>query len=76
MPKKEPTAQQARALARFASRHGRQWKSKLKAAWTIGNDYAMPDGALLRQVRNELGPKWLSGYALAGVSATCTQVTP
>ncbi len=76
MPKKEPTAQQAVALARFASRHGRQWKSKLKPAWERGTDHAMPNGGLLRQVRNELGPQWLSGYALQGSSATCIRVTP
>ena len=51
-------AQQA-AVARFAQRNGRYWKSALRRLWESGAP-TDDDGALLRQVRNELGPTWLA----------------
>lgn len=58
----EPSTSQLQALERFATKHGREWKAVLSAAWTSGRDESMPDGALLRQVRNQLGPEWLASF--------------
>lgn len=55
----EPSAEQLAALQRFANQHGRRWKSELSTAWSTGRDDTLPDGPLLRQVRNGLGPQWL-----------------
>ena len=64
MLKNKHTADQTSALKRFAEKHGRTWKSKLKSAWANGTDSTMEDGALLRQVRNDLGPVWLTKFDL------------
>lgn len=56
----QPTKEQLEALKRFATAHGRSWKQRLSTAWTTGRDERLRDGALLRQVRNQLGPEWLS----------------
>lgn len=64
MSAEEPTKDQLGALKRFASQHGRTWKSKLVDAWISGKDDHLPDGGLLRQVRNELGPQWLRNATL------------
>lgn len=40
------------ALQRFADKHGREWRAKLWDAWLSSQDDYLPDGALLRQVRN------------------------
>ena len=61
---KEPSPSQAQAIAAFAKKHGRQWKSELNNAWLNGDDAREPDGHLLRQVRNQLGPSWLQSYRL------------
>lgn len=53
------TPEQQGAVARFAKQHGRHWKSALRRTWERGVT-TDDDGALLRQVRNELGPKWLA----------------
>lgn len=53
------TAAQRQALIAFASRHGAGWKDKLSALWLRAA--AGPD---LQQVRNELGPAWLSRVTL------------
>lgn len=50
---------QRAALQRYANQHGRQWKSQLSSDWSSGRDDRREDGALLRQVRNQLGPEWL-----------------
>jgi len=60
----QPTDEQIEALQRFANTHGRTWKSKLVDAWISGRDEHMPDGGLLRQVRNQLGPCWLKKAVL------------
>lgn len=54
---KQPTLEQLRALQRIANRSGRLWKAHLIRVWQ--QDSIGPDAALLRQVRNELGPAWL-----------------
>jgi len=51
-------------LRRFAKQHGRYWKSKLRSAWTSGRDDRMQDGAVLRQIRNDFGPVWLTRFRL------------
>jgi hypothetical protein len=58
-----PDEQQAAALQRFANEKGRAWKSALGALWASGKDERHPDGALLRQVRNQFGPQWLNSKA-------------
>lgn len=58
------TPQQLEALQRFAERHGRTWKCRLVGAWMNGTDDRLPDGGLLRQVRNQLGVQWLRGFRL------------
>ncbi|WP_333906526.1 hypothetical protein [Delftia acidovorans] len=64
----EPTSAQVDALRGFAQRHGRYWKSKLKALWIDGKEERHPDAYLLRQVRNEFGPKWLTRLSLTRFS--------
>ena len=59
-----PTEKQLEAVHKFAARHGRKWKERLAGAWWVGSDVREPDGALLRQVRNECGPLWLKQYKL------------
>lgn len=54
-----PTNDQAEALQRFADSHGRTWKSHLCQVVWPGDLQLGPDDALLRQVRNTLGPSWL-----------------
>lgn len=60
-----PEPEQMAAIVRFAQRHGRSWKSALRDAWASGKDDSMPDGPLLRQVRNQLGPNWLQTFVLS-----------
>lgn len=55
-PAPQPTPEQERALQEYADEVGRCWKAALHTAWCIGSDEDKP---LLRQVRNQLGPKWL-----------------
>lgn len=47
------------ALRVFASKHGRQWRSKLLALWTSGKDTGS-----LRVARNVFGPSGLKGVSL------------
>lgn len=47
------TAEQQQALNRFAVKHGRTWRAKLRALWNTGKDERVADGAYLRQIRNE-----------------------
>jgi len=49
------TSEQRQALWRFAERHGRRWRSKLRHLWYTGRDLNTPDAALLRQIRNNPG---------------------
>ena len=50
------------ALNAFAEKYGRYWKRELMDRWLNGKDVNEPNGHLLRQVRNQLGPKWLERY--------------
>lgn len=56
---KGPNQEQLAAVQRFATAHGRSWKSELSNAWFSGADEREQDSALLRQVRNQFGPAWL-----------------
>jgi len=58
----ELTAEQQQALNNFAAKHGRTWRSKLRAMWFSGQDAVQPDGAYLRQVRNQQPPAFLDAY--------------
>ena len=58
------TPAQAAAITEFAAQHGRRWKAVLNNAWTSGRDERMPNGALLRQIRNNHGPTWLARLTL------------
>lgn len=59
-----PTAEQLEAIKAFAKKHGRSWKQELNDAWMDGSDAQEPNGHLLRQVRNNLGPRWLIKFKL------------
>lgn len=58
------TPEQYAALRRYAEKHGRRWKSRLSSDWASGRDAEQPDGAYLRQIRNTLGPDWLTGFRM------------
>ncbi len=58
------TLEQDFALKSFARVHGRRWKSQLLAMWASGSDAIQPGGALLRQIRNNFGPRWLKKYRI------------
>lgn len=58
----ELTAEQKQALDNFAAKHGRTWRSKLRSMWFNGQDASQPDGAYLRQVRNQQPPAFLDAY--------------
>lgn len=53
------TAEQEAALAAFAERNGRRWKSALSDAWMKA---AAPP--ILHHLRNTHGPSWLASYRL------------
>jgi hypothetical protein len=65
----EPTLEQITALHTYATEYqkygGASWKEQLMDDWRTGKDVsAIPEGHLLRQLRNKGGPSWLSGYDL------------
>lgn len=53
--------EEARALEVYAAKHGRTWKSKLRAAWMSGGNEE-GTGGILRSLRNTHGPSWLFYY--------------
>jgi|ETNvirnome_2_300_1030623.scaffolds.fasta_scaffold08324_5 hypothetical protein len=60
-----PTQEQMDAIHQFRNQclnyHIDDWKQHLLDAWRTGGDVnAIPDGHLLRQVRNQFGPSWLA----------------
>lgn len=55
--KREPTEEQLAALRQFKRINGMAWKLALKRLWLT--DRCPP---ILQQVRNELGPKWLTAW--------------
>lgn len=67
------SAERYNALARFARRHGRTWKSKLSLAWSRGDEWRLAsegDAALLRQIRN------LPSFSLARFSFAKARANP
>ncbi len=58
----KPTPEQLERLRSFATAYGINWKRALTDAWLAGLDERMQDGHLLRQVRNQLGPRWLEAF--------------
>ena len=56
------TPEQRAAVDAYAAKYGRFWKQKLLLAWQTGRDTAEPNGHLLRQVRNQAGPRWLANH--------------
>jgi hypothetical protein len=58
LPREKRTATPAQlvALKSYIAKHGQQWRRKLADAWLIGADAREPNGHLLRQLRNTLGP--------------------
>lgn len=52
--------EQRERLLRFIRETGTDWKDKLNRLWWTGQDASLPDGHLLRQIRNQLGPVWLA----------------
>lgn len=61
--------EQAEAVLAFARKKGREWKEDLLSAWLNGTDAREPNGGLLRQVRNQLGPQWLEIANLGTIAA-------
>jgi hypothetical protein len=70
-PKYTPTPEQLEALRAFAAKHGAGWKVILHGKWMNGGDVNEPNGHLLRQVRNQGGPRWLTkfGFPLPPLTA-------
>lgn len=60
----QPTLEQVAALQAYAKAHGRCWKSQLREAWMTGIYGSGDDSQHLQQVRNNLGPSWLTRYRL------------
>lgn len=44
----------------YHSQRGRPWKEELLRLWAAGHDTAERDGHLLRQIRDQFGPTWLT----------------
>lgn len=57
-----PTLEQLSALLAFSLKYGRTWRNRLSNAWFDGSDAREPNGALLRQLRNQFGPRWLRRF--------------
>jgi hypothetical protein len=55
-PNNQATPEQLAALRAFAARNGRSWKRRLCELFFAGREIEEPEGPLLRQVRNTLGP--------------------
>lgn len=58
------TPEQLDALDAFRARNGRSWKEALRTSWERARyPHMAPDhAAALQQIRNALGPEWLSKY--------------
>lgn len=57
------TVEQRNALLQFRREAGHRWKSKLISAWSSGLDERLPNAPLLRQIRNNHGPRWLANLS-------------
>lgn len=60
----EPKPDQLKALKAYAKWAGKDWKKKLSRDWMrSGSEWDGP-WHLMQQLRNQLGPKWLTKYTL------------
>ena len=58
-----PNTAELAAVREYAKRKGADWKAKLYEDWWHGCEVsAIPDGHLLRRVRNNFDPKWLNKF--------------
>jgi hypothetical protein len=64
MAKLTLTPAQLEALCKWASTHGRTWKSSLRTAWMTGNYDGFEGACYLQQIRNTFGPSWLCNLRL------------
>ena len=55
--KPQLTEEQERAIQKYREIYGDYWKACLLDDWLTGKDASRPNGHLLRQVRNQFGPK-------------------
>lgn len=65
--KEKPSEEQIKALQTFAAHNGRTWKSALCFCWETGRykDFnGVERSDLLQQIRNSLGPSWLTRFRL------------
>lgn len=67
MNTKKLTPEQSSRVRLFAESYGAGWKEELLNFWLTGKDAQLADGHLLRQVRNNFGPKWLETVKLEEV---------
>ncbi|MBN3760889.1 hypothetical protein [Burkholderia sp. Ac-20365] len=51
---------QRATLRRFASENGRRWKNALLQLWETGGDDRHQDGPMLRQIRIQFGPTFIT----------------
>lgn len=60
-PVPDCTPEQLRALREYAAtKRGRNWKTQLMDAWRTSHyGYGQIDKAVLQQIRNQKGPRWL-----------------
>jgi hypothetical protein len=58
------TNEQNTRLLQFADQHGPDWRDALRLLWLQGIDATQPDGHLLRQIRNTVGPSKLEKVML------------
>ncbi len=58
----QPTQEQLDALKRFQDKVGHHWKAELRVLWEQGYPQDFEDAGLLQQLRNNLGPRWLTAY--------------
>jgi hypothetical protein len=60
MPRTAEISTEAKtALQAYAEKHGRTWKSKLRAQWLRASA-----PAILHGLRNSHGPSWLNSFIL------------
>lgn len=59
---KQLNDEQMGRLRAYAEAKGHEWKYELNIEWMRGHDAELPDGHLLRQIRNQFGPLWLSQF--------------
>lgn len=61
--------EQRTRIEQFKEKHGKEWQSNLSELWWSGKDDRETNGHLLRQIRNRLGPTWLSNLPSDGAKA-------